>query len=542
MLLGGLGLRLWGIDHGLPAVYNPDEKNHFVSIAVSFFERDSLDPDYFVNPPALTYLFAAVYAAWYGLGNDVVEAFAVGSNDIWIIGRVVVALIGVFAAWLTFVAGSRLFNRGVGLLAALLVSVGFLPVFQSHFALNDIPALAAATLGLVGAVGILRRGWLLDYAVAGVGTGLAVATKYTAGVILLTVLLAAASRVGATRRRAATGVGIVLAAALISFLVTNPYSVLDSKTFLEDIGLLNLPSQGPEKLGQPEENGVLYYLSSLTWGLGWVPSILALAGAVRLWFTDRWAFAILVPPTVLLILFMGLQERFFARWLLPVYPLVALLAAYSANELFREVSRRAPRYALPAVALAAAALCGQSVVHAVHTDLVLTREDTRTIARNWLGRNIPAGTRMVIEPTGVVETVGSPWRTFIARPTLVKLGLLDPTALRAPQGEQYVLGLDPRLIDVYERKGFCYVLVGTLQRGRALATPNEAPGAVEYYRELERVGKVVYRASPYDDGEAPLAFDFGKWNNLYPLAFHRPGPEVTLYELLGGDCGDPADA
>jgi 4-amino-4-deoxy-L-arabinose transferase-like glycosyltransferase len=545
VLIGGLGLRLWGIDHGLPTVYNPDERHHYVPIAVNFFARDNFDPGYFVNPPGLTYLLYIVYTLWYGPGDDVVQAFGTGSSEVWIVARVTVALVGVVAAWLTYVSGARLFSRGVGLLAALLIALAFLPVFQSHFALNDVPAMAAVALGLVGTAGVLRRGHLVDYAVAGTGIGLACATKYTAGIILLPLLVAGASRARGQTRQVLAGLATAAATALVSFVVANPYSVFDPSSFLDDIGLLGVPGQGSRKLGQSEENGILYYLWVFTWGLGWVPSIAALGGAVRLFFVDRLLFAVLVPATVLFVLFMGLHERFFGRWLLSIFPIVALLAAYGTAELLRVVSARAPRAAAPAAILATVALVVQSLVHTVHTDLVLTREDTRAIAREWRAKNIPAGTRMVVEPMGVVEWGnspwqggGSPWQIFRPRATLIRLGILEPDAPRGTlEGDDYTLGLDPRLIESYESGGFCFVQVGSSHRGRAFATPELIPKALAYYRELERVGSVVFHVSPYDEGEEALPLNFDTSTNYYPLSFHRPGPEITIYELMGGSCG-----
>ena len=38
VLLGALGLRLWGIKQGLPYAYNADEADHFVPHAVAMFE------------------------------------------------------------------------------------------------------------------------------------------------------------------------------------------------------------------------------------------------------------------------------------------------------------------------------------------------------------------------------------------------------------------------------------------------------------------------------------------------------------------------
>src|ERR1700677_2994941 len=56
LLIGALGLRLWGLRQGLPYAYNTDEADHFVPRAVAMFAQHTLNPHYFANPPAFTYL------------------------------------------------------------------------------------------------------------------------------------------------------------------------------------------------------------------------------------------------------------------------------------------------------------------------------------------------------------------------------------------------------------------------------------------------------------------------------------------------------
>ena len=62
------------------------------------------------------------------------------------------------------------------------------------------------------------------------------------------------------------------------------------------------------------------------------------------------------------------------------------------------------------------------------------------------------------------------------------------------------------------------------------------PHAIAYYRELARQGEVVYHVSPYNSGKEDVAFNFDWTFDYYPLAFHRPGPEMTVYRLHGGRC------
>ena len=88
-----LALRLWGIRHGLPFVYNVDEASNFVPTAVSFYFTDSWNPHYFVNPPAFSYLLYGVLGAWFGggtplhAGDEVGRAYATDPTAVFVATR-----------------------------------------------------------------------------------------------------------------------------------------------------------------------------------------------------------------------------------------------------------------------------------------------------------------------------------------------------------------------------------------------------------------------------------------------------------------------
>src|SRR3954453_10863086 len=140
-------LRIWGNGHGLPYAYNADENAHFVTRAIGLFGHD-WNPNYYVNPPAYTYLVHILLGAWYGGRAGVSNAFATDPTGIWLLSRVLAAVLGTIAVWLLYLAGSRLLDRRVGLLAAGILAVAFLPVFYSKLALNDVPTLAGLCVAL----------------------------------------------------------------------------------------------------------------------------------------------------------------------------------------------------------------------------------------------------------------------------------------------------------------------------------------------------------------------------------------------------------
>ncbi len=346
---------------------------------------------------------------------------------------------------------------------------------------------------------------------------------------------------------------IGLLAALAAFVIGNPYSILDFSGFWHGISQQASLAAGSEpfKLGTSAGSGISHYLWTFTWGIGWVPSLAALGGVALLLARRRFAMAlVLVPAVIAFIIFMGDQQRFFGRWLLPVFPIVALLAAYAGVELVRALGRtRLLPVPLLGVALCAAMLA-QSAVTVIHNDLVLSRPDTRTLTRAWMVRHVPAGSRVVIEPD-----VPDAWDTDIgssltATPTgerwwryPVWLSDVDNQGRLLPHGEvryvpadEYERTLRPALLNQYVQQGYCWAVTGSLQAGRAYVQPHLVPGAIAYYAALAKRGKLLYHVSPYSPGARPISFNFDWSIDYYPLGYRLPGPQMNVYRLTGGAC------
>ena len=335
ILLVAAGLRLWSLNHGLPYAYNLDERAHFVPHAVAMTGGD-LNPGYFINPPALTYLLAAWLSVIHLGGVEQWFADDPGAVILW--SRVIAVGFGVGAVAATYGAGREWFGRRAGLVAAAIMAVAFLPVFYSRLALNDGPGVLPCALALWASAIVLRTGSTKALLAGGACVGLAASLKYSDGAIVIALVAAALLSPALSFKQAFKGLVFAGLIAIAAVIVTNPYLFVDWSTFTHDLDRQRKFAAGAALLGQPERNGWVYYVRSSGWALGIVPGLLAVAGGVLLLVKGKRREALVLGSLVVLyFLYMGSQNRFYARWMLPLYPALAILAAYAIAQIKQRV-------------------------------------------------------------------------------------------------------------------------------------------------------------------------------------------------------------
>jgi hypothetical protein len=160
--------------------------------------------------------------------------------------------------------------------------------------------------------------------------------------------------------------------------------------------------------------------------------------------------------------------------------------------------------------------------------------------------HIHAGSKIVVEPIAPDQwaadvgsfdpatSSGNRWNKFrTSRSQYDNQGNLIRGAARVVKLEDYERTTRPDLVRSYGQGGFCWVVTGSTQYGRAYADPKTVPRAIAYYDALKRAGDLVYQTKPYGKSTSlPFSFDYSF--NYYPLSFDRPGPEIEIYRLR--DC------
>jgi 4-amino-4-deoxy-L-arabinose transferase-like glycosyltransferase len=402
----GLVMRLTGIGFGAPLVLHPDE-HVVVGASISMLKAGSLAPPvpyhyptvfYYLLLPAfaLTYVRGKSRGAWTSLGEIDQATF-----PFYEVARAHSAVLGALTILLTFVLARRMWpgarGRWAGVIAATCVTFAFNHVKESHHAVTDAALTFFVTMAFIAIVAAFHRGSRGSFAIAGFATGIACATKYSA-LPLVPVLLAAHVLAGPGRadwRRAA----IAVAAVAVGFFAGYPYALLNWPPFLEHLGWMSGFGSRPFDAGERFAMIVKYSMES---GLGAAFTLAFAAAAIAAIHRRRRVESLVVVFTVVaLSLLSKTAFSFYARYLLPILPLAAVLVGalvVEAADWLRAKSGERGRVLAPAAAvLAVLALVIPQAREAIGFIGFVTSPDTRVLTYRHILEHVAAGATIASE-------------------------------------------------------------------------------------------------------------------------------------------------
>ena len=469
VLVVALVLRLYGInwDEGYGYSPHPDERSILFRVEPlalpSIGNVGSLfDPDESpLHPGGFAYGSFPLYLL------KVAQALVPGEvYDLKTIGRGVSALADVGVVFFTYLLGARLYGRRQGLFAAALAALAVIHIQLSHFLTFDI------VLGLmtIAALYFMHRvaveGRLRDSVIAGVIVGLGLASKVSVAPIYLALAMAhvlyvlpalGGGRDGSAdvgRRMSEAFMGLLAAgcASLATFIVVQPYAIIDSGRFIADVTeqseMVRRIRDYPYTRQYIDTTAYLYQARQLAaFGLGWPLGIVAWAGLLYaslrgmrfyyglIYLAVGWvipmglllvstgivfiaaasmiAFAALVATlgvrsresrgTVLLLswvvpylLATGAFQVKFTRYLIPVTPLLILFGAQMLFHLWDWAASHR-RWLRHAVAAAMVGLVVVTGLYALSYTSVYRAPHTAVRTSEWINRNAPDGAVILVE-------------------------------------------------------------------------------------------------------------------------------------------------
>lgn len=455
--LAALLLRLYGINWDANNHLHPDEReivframclnfpgqprdpscdSAYTGAGWFFSIHSPLNPHFFAYGSFPLYLLAAVAHGLAWLTSFTQGAFHPSDGGVFddynhfaLVGRALSALFDTGSVIVGGLIARRLAGHWAGILAAALIAVIPFNVQVSHFYAVDTPTLFFILLTLWACVTIVqyatrlaaessvgRRAARQSWAVWGLGAlagtafALAFASKISAAPLLAPILVAAAL---VWRRKGAEYALLMLAgtgfAAMITFLVTSPYALIDWKNFIAQVSEQTALSQG--KLDYPyvrQFAGTVPFVyqiqQMLLYDMGLPLGLLGLGGFAwalsRLWrrWDDDWVLLIVwVVPYFAVI---GDAYTKFTRYMLPIFAPLAICGAGALAALAAWGIRQAPHvwkrwnvspsaWARPvAVGLATVALLGAGL-EALAIDHLYSAPNTRVQASQWIYDHVP---------------------------------------------------------------------------------------------------------------------------------------------------------
>jgi len=424
IVLGGLGVRFYGLGWGLPYHFHSDEFlmadiTEKLRTTPSVSELIVRESKFFLYPPVLMFLQIGLVSA-----STLLRPFEYDDPKsltlFYLLARGIVAAFGTATVLLLYFLGARLYSRTAGLLAAFFLAFTVLHVRDSHFFATDVPMTFFLVLILYLCIDIVEKKSLKAYLLTGIATGIAIATKQTA-LLAIPVILAAhlislwkderiswkerwrSLRSGQSLKKLAIVLGIIVLASLVAnpFVLMNPARFLDmSGRTLEFVK----GAQQPQWTFQFTGATVWYWFTNLLYyGMGPALEIVCLLGVLWALWRRKWTDGLVLLFLAVYFAGIGLGYMKFIRYAIPLLPFLCLFGARFAAELLDIIKRKALRVLLAA---GLALVGGLSVFYTLAYLNIYRQDDVRIQASRWIHENIPQGSTVLINISYAAPLLG----------------------------------------------------------------------------------------------------------------------------------------
>ena len=528
IILLAVGLRTWGIGWGLPTdrhyfSYHPDEVTVLLSaMKVNLFAGE-FDPGFYNYGSLYIFLvsIAAVFGSLFGLINlPSGDVFAkIGEiAKLYLSGRLIALVLGVLTVYLVYLLGKRAYGRRTGLLAALLMAILPIHVMHSKFMAVDVPATFFVTLALLFAVRIPEGHRLRDYLLSGLFAGLAAGTKYNAGLVILSPIVAhlISHKARPILRIISPKMWAVLITGAAGFLIGTPGAILNYGRFSRDFAYEVLHARtGHGLVFIQTGNGFVYHIMHSLWpGMGLPLLILGGIGILYALYRRRPSDLALMAFAVVYFAVISLAQVRFARYTIPLLPVMAVLGARPIADLLG-VRHWAVR-SLAAIVLVP--VIAYTLFYSLALDRVMASTDTRDQADRWIRANVPTGSSIAF-PT-------IPW--FYTPPLDPYFGLPTPSERldRITEVADYSLIVDGDAewdADFLARESPDYVVLSEFEYADRQRIKDSA------YESYSQVLKRDYRIiREFSDSPSLLGFEVPLIPKL-PHDMSYPSPTILIY-------------
>jgi YYY domain-containing protein len=345
------------------------------------------------------------------------------------VGRLISATAEMLVILVTFFIGLRLHGKWAGLIAAALYACAVFSIQQSHFYTADAVANLMVALAILGAVYVQTDGRLSSYLLCGAFCGLALASRVNTLPVVGLLLLAAGLRAlplldgrlawnerGRTLTSVMVGLALALLLTFLMFRIFNPYAFTGPGFFglrpnfrwLQDVNeaqhLVSGNAESPPNWQWAGRTPYLFpFANMVLWGMGIALGLTGWAAWVWSgWRLVRGRSAALtnILLFVWVLVYFGYLGRIWVmsmRYYFPIYPVLALLAAWALIELVRRADRLDVVWRKLTARALTIGVVGFTALWAVMFTNIYRTMFPPAASTNWAAENLPADFSMQFE-------------------------------------------------------------------------------------------------------------------------------------------------
>lgn len=566
LLMAAFFLRVQGISFGLPYRYHCDEPVT-VNVAVGFGSGD-LNPHYFAHPTLLHYILFILYGLYFilaksfGIFQSLAEfrnLFFLNPTYFYLIGRMLGVLFGTSTIFLLYLIGKKYYNKTVGFISAIFLTFNFLHARSSHYVRHDIMVTFLIILAYLFILLIATKSRLKDYLLGGLISGLAVSANWNAILIIPSIFIANIFAIRNKGYKSYTFLfnpllimsGIMF---LLGLFIGTPFMFLDFKTFLSSWGIgpqiqriLGI-YQAKDGLGN---SWIFFFRHSLFYAMGLPLLILSITGFLYILYKKTSIGMTLATfPVVYFLFFLKVGKATSDEYIIPVIPFFSLFASVILVDIISPIKLE-PKIKIPMILFLVALLIFIPFKSILRHNYLLLKTDTRTLAKDWIEKNIPKYSKIALDQfvligpqtVPLVENKDEKQKRLLAilkdNPSKGRFtsALLE---LPYPAITYELIELTPtfHILKEYEnyydfkelkKRGVEYIVIHTFTPQKTFDCDYSFPKQCQFYLDVEKNGILIKDINPFKN-DFIYNSEIGKYGRV---SIYTPFDDVFIRERTG---------
>jgi 4-amino-4-deoxy-L-arabinose transferase-like glycosyltransferase len=399
ILLGAL-LRFSGVFEGLPAVYNSTEQ-FLAKYTLKMAANRSLDPGFYIYPSLYQYFLLFLYGIYYLTGlvfgvfkdsYDFAVQYLINPSGIFLIGRIVNVVFSVITIWIIYKLARKNYSSQIALFAAAFMAFSYYIITFSRYAIHESFLVFFTVLAINQfRESLVNKSYKILF-LAGLFSGLAIATKYNSGFLVFGLILSAVFSYKRYRDHIFLRLLYALSGLFVGFILTNPYWLLLPERYIAGFSLVSM-QMNYELVGE----GTVIYL----WEIWQILSHEFLLGALFILsiayaIYNRKQFNLILLSIVLpTFLYVGSWNKKGIDYLLVCWPPFILLATDFIDYYWTKI-RKGSKFSFIFTSFVLLPL----ILFNVYQTILLILPDTRKEASKWLLANMNPNEKIYYDKNG----------------------------------------------------------------------------------------------------------------------------------------------